>query len=77
MDCSTPIHTPIQHMEWSAVWSASLLTPKNNAGLECGLALNFFVDWSVGLHSKKSECSNALEAIIRDHMWISNMHMDM
>ena len=60
IEMTSLICTLIQLVEWSAVWSAALLTPKNNIGLECGLALNLCADWSAGLHSKKPECSNAL-----------------
>ena len=57
---NTPICTPIREMLWSAVWSASILTPKISLDWSVDCTPKIIAELECGLHSKKTGVPNTL-----------------
>ena len=56
----TTISTPFQELNWSAAWSASLLTPKINVDWSVDCTPLIIAELECGLHSKKTGVPNTL-----------------
>ena len=60
MECFTWLCTPIQQLEWSAIWIATIHNPKNGLDWQVDCTPKTIVDLDCGLHSKNTQVSNAL-----------------